>query len=423
MKLLTAAATAAACLALPRLVHARAVLPATQAVIRPDDGADAADDAAAQGVTRNSTRQMQHMQHPLALDPGHVISSSSPLLALHRSLAEIESVTGNEREVGLWLAKYLRQQGFVVQLQPVEGEDDDPIDPDLELDPYLPPSRFNVYAHRPETPAPEVILSSHIDTVPPFIPYSVSVEPAEPSSQDDSVGEIDARDLVIRGRGSVDAKACVAAQIIAATSRLDDDPTLPLGLLFVVGEETGGRGMKAFARSSLNANPSTFHTVIFGEPTEHKLVSGHKGIVVFGVTAHGKAAHSGYPWLGRSAVSDILPILSRIDVLGDVPESEGGLPSSAKFGKTTVNVGQVRAGVAANVLPETATAKVALRLASGTPDEARAIVRKAVEAAAPVGSNITLDFTSYGAGWQPVEIDADVDGFDVMTVNYFTDVP
>lgn len=388
--------TTIAILASSRLLDAR-VIPdhASQTVIRPDH-------AQSKGISSN-------MQSNGTLDD---IISASPILSLHRSLCQIESLTDNEHKVGLWLADYLKDSGFEVELQPVEDEGKEPIDPDEEFD--APPKRFNIYAYPPNKPNPEIILSSHIDTVPPFLPYSVE----KPDTPD-----FDRGDIVIKGRGTVDAKACVAAQIIAASNKLAENPDIPLGFLFVAGEETGGKGMKAFSRSKLNTVPPFYHTVIFGEPTEHKLVAGHKGITAFSIIAKGKASHSGYPWIGRSAISDILPVLKRIDELGDVPESKGGLLSSPKFGKTTVNIGQINAGVAINVLPADATARVLLRVASGSADDARRIISQAVRDYAPEGSNVTVDFNSMGWGSGPTEIDADVEGFDVMTVNYSTDVP
>ncbi|KAI5306781.1 hypothetical protein KEM56_007154 [Ascosphaera pollenicola] len=385
-----------AMLALSSLLDARAIPePAYQAVMRPDN---------AQKVESSNNIQMESIVED--------IISSSPLLSLHRALCQIESLTDNEHEVGLWLADYLRDHGFTVNIQPVEDEGKEPIDPDEKFD--EPPKRFNLYAYPPNMPNPEIILSSHIDTVPPFLPYSVDIP---------EIPDFNRSDIVIRGRGTVDAKACVAAQIIAASNKLAENPNIPLGFVFVVGEETGGKGMKAFSRSKFNTVPPPYHTVIFGEPTEHKLVTGHKGTTAFTVTAKGRASHSGYPWIGRSAIRDILPVLKRIDELGDIPESEGGLLSSPKFGKTTVNIGQINAGVAINVLPAEATARVLLRVASGTAADARRIVAQAVKDYAPEGSNVTVDFEGMGFGSGPTEIDADVEGFDVMTVNYSTDVP
>ncbi|KAB8070233.1 putative carboxypeptidase [Aspergillus leporis] len=325
--------------------------------------------------------------------PEEVINAS-PFLSFHRDIVGIESISGNEQNVGTFIADFLRARNFTVIKQPVDSAE-----------------RFNIFAY-PSFNTPEVLITSHIDTVPPFIPYSLDT---------DSVIDNDASAICISGRGSVDAKGSVAAQIFAALGILEQNPKAPLGLLFVVGEETGGDGMRFFSKSSLNPAPSAFHTVIFGEPTDLALVSGHKGMLGFDIIAKGHAAHSGYPWLGRSAVSAILPALSRVDQLGNIPAEEGGLPSSPKYGNTTVNIGRVDAGVAANVVPASARANVAVRLAAGTPDEAREIVRHAVRDATDANPDIYTEFRA--EGYHPQDLDTDVDGFPVTTVNYGTDVP
>jgi len=76
------------------------------------------------------------------------------LLALTRQLVDIESISGNEAAVGFFLVEYLRQLGYIVQRTVVEGE------------------RANVYATSPQEPNPVIVFSTHMDTVPPFIPSS-----------------------------------------------------------------------------------------------------------------------------------------------------------------------------------------------------------------------------------------------------------
>lgn len=335
------------------------------------------------------------------------IVKSSPLLSFHRDIVQIESISRNEQDVGDFITEFLQARNFTVFKQPlpVKGHDSRP--------------RFNIYAYPannnvidPEFPG--VLLTSHIDTVPPFIPYSLSYDAGTTTINRDAV--------LISGRGTVDAKASVAAQVFATLETLSDTPDAPLALLFVVGEEISGDGMKYFSASNLNTAPSNFHTVIFGEPTDHALVSGHKGMVGFNILASGHAAHSGYPWLGRSAVSAILPALSRVDRLGDIPIEEGGLPFSPKFGPTTVNIGSVRAGVAANVVPAAAEAEVAVRLAAGTPEQARRIIRQAVVDATQGDADVQVVFPA-NAGYAPQDLDTDVEGFEIITVNYGTDVP
>ena len=146
-----------------------------------------------------------------ALEPTVLESSTSKdLLYLHRKLVEIESISGNEKNIGDWLAGYLRAHNWTVEKQETSKD------------------RYNLlaYGSKRET---TILLSSHIDVVPPYWPYYYN------ETTD-----------VIGGRGSVDAKGSVAPMIIAAQGiqeHLQDD----ISLLFVVGEETGGDGMRAFS--------------------------------------------------------------------------------------------------------------------------------------------------------------------------------
>lgn len=319
---------------------------------------------------------LAHAIEPTILDP----KTSKELLLLHKHLVEIESITQNEHGVGKWLTSYLRDHQWTVEKQKVSK------------------TRYNLlaYGKKRET---TILLSSHIDTVPPFWPYYHN-------TTTDMIG----------GRGTVDAKGSVAAMIIATEGlkeHLQDD----ISLLFVVGEETGGDGMRAF--SDWEHRPSSHEVVIFGEPTEAKLVCGHKGMLGFTVKATGKAAHSGYPWLGVSA-NDVL-----VEALGELLELRNHLPWSDKYGNTTMNFGKVEGGVAANVVAETASAKIATRLAAGTPDSVRELILDALKnvkaAAQDAGGDLDVEWSSEGYG--PVDIDCDIEGFEKFTVNYGTDVP
>lgn len=239
--------------------------------------------------------------------------------------------------------------------------------------------------------------------MPPFLPYHYNHT-----------------DKTIFGRGSVDDKGSVAAQIVAVNKLLSKGDISPddVSLLFVVGEEVGGSGMRK--ANDLGIAPKT---VIFGEPTEGKLVSGHKGTMQMVVTAKGKSGHSGYPWLGRSANEVLVRALEPIITLGDK------LPKSDKYGVSTFNLGKIEGGVAANVIAESASAKIAVRIAEGTPETIEKGATKAVhhavrdflEGEMDPEDIVELDFG--GKGYGPIDIDADVPGFDVITVNYGTDIP
>jgi acetylornithine deacetylase len=124
------------------------------------------------------------------------------LFKLTRELIDIESISGNEGDVGKYLEDHLSRAGFDVELQGVAD------------------NRFNVVAKVGE---PRVTLSTHIDTVPPFI-----------ASRED--------DRAIFGRGGCDAKGLVAAQIEAA-KKLRADKIEGFGLLSC-GEEAEVKGQR-----------------------------------------------------------------------------------------------------------------------------------------------------------------------------------
>ncbi|KAF7867385.1 hypothetical protein EAF04_005468 [Stromatinia cepivora] len=304
-------------------------------------------------------------------------SGSLSLLKLHKSLVEIESISGNEHNVGAFLVSYLKKQNLTVEIQDVNFVESSSSGK----------KRQNVLAYIGEKRRTRTLVTSHIDTVPPFWPY-------------------ERRGDEIWGRGSVDAKASVATQITAyqdliSAGKIGEGD---VALLFVVGEETYGAGM-----GQANELGLSWETVIFGEPTELKLAAGHKGIMSIHITAKGKAGHSGYPSLGRNANSMLIPALYELGRMD--------LPWSEKYGNTTLNIGRVDGGVAANVIAEDAMANIAIRIAAGTPEEIQKLVLDVVE---KTGQDLKVEFTQ---GYGPVHCDSDVEGFDTITVNYGTDVP
>ena len=302
----------------------------------------------------------------------------SPLFSLHRDLVNIESISNNEHNVGVFLESYLKDHNYTVERQYIDF-----------IQSKKKNARFNLLAYPGSKRQTPVLLTSHIDTVPPFYPYTLR-------EKED-----------IWGRGSVDAKACVATQITALQQLLASNSISPndVSLLYVVGEEVGGDGMHA-----VNDLQMKWDTVIFGEPTELKLASGHKGILVFTLTAHGKAGHSGYPWLGKSANHMLISALAALQTMD--------LPSSKKYGNSTLNIGKINGGVAANVIAETAVADIGIRLAAGDPSVVKKLILDTIKDA---DSDIKVTF--HGRGYGPVNLNHDIKGFDTITVNYGTDVP
>ncbi|HUF26403.1 MAG TPA: M20/M25/M40 family metallo-hydrolase, partial [Gemmatimonadaceae bacterium] len=187
-------------------------------------------------------------------------------LPLAVDLMAIDSTSGREGEVIAWMHGLLEQRGWRVQRIPVT------------------PGRDDVLATSDE--APLVTLSTHLDTVPPYMPPRI------------------AGDRLL-GRGACDAKGIAAAMICAAEQLRGQG--VPVALLFVVGEEVTHDGAHA-----ANAAPTTSRILIDGEPTESTLALGTKGAVRAVVRTSGRAAHSAYPELGRSATRELVHLLREL---------------------------------------------------------------------------------------------------------------
>ena len=332
------------------------------------------------GSRSNAYNPSPALEQPLQLSQNDI--SQEPLFSLHRSLVNIESVSGNESHVASYLDCFLTSHNYTVERQVVTTL------PSLSTSKRA-GQRVNILAYPGDLRQTRVLLTSHIDTVPPYYGYELR--------DHNQIG----------GRGSVDAKACVATQFQALQELLGSTDISPndASLLFVVGEEMGGDGMIA-----VNDLGMKWETVIFGEPTELKLASGHKGILIFTITAYGKAGHSGYPWLGKSAIHTLLHALVALQELD--------LPSSKKYGQSTLNIGFIQGGVAANVIAEIASAKMGIRLAGGDAQAVKTLITNAIK---NVDDSLNVEF--HGGAYGPVYIDSDVEGFETITVNYGTDIP
>ena len=233
------------------------------------------------------------------------------VLALARRLIDIPSVSGDEAGSAYFLAGYLGDLGYRVDL----------------VDAL--PGRPNLLATTGAPP--RVVLCTHLDTVPPFI-----------GSHED--------DEFLYGRGACDAKGILAAQI-AAAERLRADGTAEIGLLFVVDEEMGSLGARA-----ANAHPRARECrhIIVGEPTGNKVAIGCKGSLRVALRTEGTGGHSAYPERGTSAIDGLL------EVLADVRRT--AWPRDDFFGETTCNIGTLSGGTRTNLLATEARADLHFRL-------------------------------------------------------------
>jgi acetylornithine deacetylase len=281
---------------------------------------------------------------------------------LTRALIDIESITPNEEAVGAYLFDYLQKLAhrFHGSIERIEVE----------------PHRYNVFVHWGN---PAVTLSTHMDTVPPFVP----------SREDDEF---------IWGRGACDTKGIIASMIFAVTALLEAG-TRDIALLFVVGEERNSAGAIHAGKTSRGSK-----YIVNGEPTENKLALGSKGALRYEIAAHGKMAHSAYPHLGESAINKLLDALANLRQMN--------LPVDPILGPSTLNIGIISGGRAPNVIADEARAEIFIRLVNDSAPTRREVER-ACEGLAD--ANFVLEI--------PAIHMLAVPGLETTAVSYTTDIP
>jgi acetylornithine deacetylase len=277
---------------------------------------------------------------------------------LARQLIDIDSTTGREGHVAGALAGYLRGRGYSVLEQPVSD------------------GRVNVIAAVGE---PRLVFSTHFDCVPPFFPSRLEGD-------------------VLYGRGACDAKGILAAQV-AAAERLRASGESRVGLVFVAGEERGSDG--AMAANQI-ASPSKY--LINGEPTDNRLGSATRGVFRIRLIAEGRAAHSGYPELGDSAIDKLVDTL--------VAMRAATWPADDELGVTHHSVGLISGGVAPNVIAPCAEAEIVFRSVGD-----HQALRRVLSATVRPGVNVeeVLEVP-------PVRLQT-FPGFETAVFSYTTDIP
>jgi acetylornithine deacetylase len=284
------------------------------------------------------------------------------LIEFTRRLIDIPSVSGDEAAVGHFLAAHLEGLGYRVEAQEVSQR------------------RANLIATT--NAQPRVVLSTHMDTVPPFIA----------SSEDDEY---------VYGRGACDAKGIIAAQI-AAAEEVRAQGIEEIGLLFTVDEETASLGARAVNEHRL---ASQCRYLINGEPTDNLLATGSKGSLRVKVKTEGRAAHSAYPEEGESAIEKLLDVLEKI--------RETHWPVDPFFGETTCNIGVISGGTRTNIIPAEAEAQLHIRLTKES-KVVQEMLSRVVD-----GSGAQVELLSVS---EPVRMLA-VEGFAQEVVRFTTDVP
>jgi len=284
-----------------------------------------------------------------------------------RELVNIESTTYQEGLAGDFLAGFLASRGWEVEKTPVSQPPESANGGD----------RWNVYAGTAGQ-KPDLVFSTHMDTVPPHIPFSEDGE-------------------FMYGRGVSDAKGIIAAQCAAAEVLRAEG--FRIGLLFVSGEERDSAGAIL-----ANETPRGSRFLVNGEPTDNRLALASKGALRAVFRATGKMAHSAYPELGDSAIHKLVRVMARL--------LEMELPVTEDVGPSTLNIGLIHGGRAPNVIADMAEAQVLVRLV-GDSAPIRASILKAAEGLADVDFTLEIPFVRLRA----------VEGLPTMVAKFTTDIP
>jgi acetylornithine deacetylase len=294
---------------------------------------------------------------PHSLDP----------IVFTRQLCEIESTTYHEGAVGDFLEEFLTRRGWAVEKTPVEQPRES-----ANAGP-----RWNIYAGTVGQ-QPDLVFSTHMDTVPPYIPFREDEE-------------------YVYGRGVCDAKGILAAQVAAAEALRAAG--FKVGLLFVSGEERDSAGAKA-----ANESPKSSRFLINGEPTDNRLALASKGALRASFKASGKMAHSAYPELGDSAIHKLVAVLAKVLTM-PLAEQEG-------IGVSTINIGQIHGGHAPNVIADKAEAQVLVRTVTDS-GPVRAQLTEIAGDEADVEFTLDMPFVRLRA----------VEGLPTMVAKFSTDIP
>ena len=232
-----------------------------------------------------------------------------------------------ERTLAVFLAGWLESFGARVSLEEVR------------------PGRPNLIARfAPQDGRPRILLGPHLDTV------GIGGMTIEPFG-----GEM--RGGRLWGRGACDTKGPMAAMLGALHENREILSDMPVAVDFVafMGEESGQWGSKDFVKR----HGGEYGFAVVGEPTSMAVVHVTKGSLWATLRATGKAAHSSQPERGDNAILKLIRAVDRLDChLG----AELATFTHPVLGRSTLNVGVIRGGSRANIVPDLAEAEIDIRI-------------------------------------------------------------
>jgi len=248
------------------------------------------------------------------------------LLLWHRELVRTPSVSGDEAALAEKVVAYLRERGAQADL--------------------IGSSVLAVHGE-----GPVVCLNSHLDTVPPTPDWTT-----DPFVVDVDRGRV-------RGLGSNDAKASVAAMTAAWLRLRDEPPGLCVVLALSAEEETTGSGAEMLVLE-LRRRGLTPEAVFVGEPTGLDVAVTQKGLLVLEVAARGDACHAAHAQ-ALGAVNAVHALARNLVALENVDLG----PAHPDLGPITVTPTVLTGSPSRNRTPAEATCVLDVRTNPGVATE------------------------------------------------------
>ncbi|MGR3570719.1 M20 family metallopeptidase [Brevirhabdus sp.] len=274
------------------------------------------------------------------------------------------------------------------------------------------PNRPNLIARLPATEAAArapLAFSGHLDTV----PLGQATWSVDPFAGEEKEGRL-------YGRGAADMKSGVAAFVIAAL-RLAAQPVrrAEIQLLVTAGEETGCEGAQGLVASGLLQDA---HALVIAEPTDNRALCGHKGALWMNLVHEGVTAHGSMPEKGRNA------IFAAVESIQRLRGHDFGITPHQVMGGPTLNIGNMKAGLNVNSVPDRACVGVDIRSVVGQTNEAiRSDLRRLLGDGVVLETLTDMDnvYTDFDDPWLDSVFDVAEELLgserEVATATYFTD--
>lgn len=215
-------------------------------------------------------------------------------------------------------------------------------DADIIIDESPCGNKSNLFATLGDNTKSGIMLSGHTDVV-PVADQDWNRDPFTMTEQDG----------LIYGRGSCDMKGFIAACLGQLDQFSAAAKHQPIHFAFTYDEETGCLGATHLAETLKKHNIAP-RLAIIGEPTEMRVIEGHKGCYEYSTFIQGLAGHGSAPELGVNAAEYAVRFVSRLLEWREKLKSCPPEDSPYEPPHTTINIGRIDSGIAHNVIAQKA---------------------------------------------------------------------